>query len=253
MTDALRLAAMFGAGALGGAINSVAGGGSFVVFPTLLFGGIPPVAANATTAVALWPAGISSAIAYRKNLPDDRRMLGVLALASALGGGLGAVVLLVTSDATFAKLLPLLLLAASLVFTVGPRLSKKEEGAERKLPLVVGALCQLAISFYGGYFGGGMGILMLAVYTLMGMRDIHAMNAFKVVFGILINGVALVAFVVAGAVVYEAVFPVALGSIAGGFAGAVLARRVDPVHVRRFVLLVAWSLTAVFAYRAILK
>ena len=252
MTDALRLAAMFGAGALGGAINSVAGGGSFVVFPTLLFGGIPPVAANATTAVALWPAGISSAIAYRKNLPDDRRMLAVLSLASALGGGLGAKVLLVTSDATFAKLLPLLLLGASVVFTFGPRLSKKE-GAERKLPLAVGALLQLAISFYGGYFGGGMGILMLAVYTLMGMRDIHAMNAFKVVFGILINGVALVAFVVAGAVVYDAVLPVAVGSIAGGFAGAALARRVDPIHVRRFVLVVAWSLTAFFAYRAILK
>lgn len=252
MTDALRFAALFGAGVLGGAINSVAGGGSFVVFPTLLFGGIPPVAANATTAVALWPAGISSAIAYRQNLPDDRKMLAVLALASAVGGGVGAKVLLVTSDATFAKLLPLLLLVASAVFTFGPSLSEKE-GDERKLPLVAGALLQLAISFYGGYFGGGMGILMLAVYTLMGMRDIHAMNAFKVVFGILINGVALVAFVVAGAVVYEAVLPVALGSIVGGFAGAALARRVDPVHVRRFVLVVAWSLTAFFAYRAILK
>lgn len=246
-----EIAFLFGAGALGGALNSVAGGGSFVVFPSMLVGGVAPVAANATTAVALWPAGVSSAFAYRKDIPRDRRLLAVLSIASALGGGLGAKLLLVTSDETFVRILPWLLLVASAVFTFGPRLSKRDRGL--RLPLVVGGLVQLVISSYGGYFGGGMGILMLATYTLMGMRDIHAMNGLKTVLGTLINGVAIIAFFAAGKVVMSAAVPVALGSIVGGFGGAALARRVEAKRVRAFVLVVAWTMTAYFFYRAIRK
>jgi uncharacterized membrane protein YfcA len=110
-------ALLFVAGAVGGAINSVAGGGSFLVFPSILLAGVPPVAANATTAVALWPAGVTSTIAYRKDLPRDRTTLLVFALTSAVGGTAGAVLLLSTSDITFTRILPLLMLAASAVFT----------------------------------------------------------------------------------------------------------------------------------------
>src|SRR5262249_30941085 len=128
-----------------------------------LFSGIPPVAANATTTAALWPAGISSTYAYRKDLPADKKTLVLFAIMSALGGGLGAVLLLVTSDETFTKILPWLLLAASIVFTLGPRLhGLTRDGASFRVPLAAGAIVQLAISIYGGYFGGGMGILMLA-------------------------------------------------------------------------------------------
>jgi len=252
-------ALLFAAGAAGGALNSVAGGGSFIVFPTVLFAGVPPVAANATTAAALWPAGLASSVAYRKELPRERTTLVVLALASALGGALGAKLLLVTSDQTFAKLIPWLLLAASAVFTFGPRVSARlskttaEEGsahAPRRLPLALGALVQLLIASYGGYFGGGMGILMLATFTLMGMTHIHQMNALKIILGILINGAANIAFFAAHKVHLDVAIPVAVGSIAGGWAGAAWARTIDPKRVRLAVMIFAWSLTAYFFVRA---
>jgi uncharacterized protein len=240
---------VFVAGALGGALNSVAGGGSFIVFPAMLLTGIPPVTANATTTAALWPAGFGSFVAYREHLPKDRRTTIVLSLASVIGGGFGARLLLVTSDETFSKILPWLLLAASLVFSFGPRLA----GTKRRVPLVVGAIVQLVISSYGGYFGGGMGILMLATFTLMGMTHMHEMNALKVVLGLLINGMAIVLFLVAGKVVLAVAVPVAIGSIAGGFVGAAVAKRIAPARVRTFVLVFAWALTAFFFYRVLRK
>jgi uncharacterized membrane protein YfcA len=241
-------ALLFAAGTLGGMINSVAGGGSFIVFPSLLVVGVPPVTANATTAVALWPAGVASTIAYRKDLPKERRTLAVLALASAVGGALGAILLLSTSDQTFTKILPLLMLAASVVFTLGPRLSKRKSAA--RMSLVIGALVQLAISSYGGYFGGGMGILMLATFTLMGMTHLHTMNGLKTLLSVLINGAANIAFLVAHKVVFDVATPVALGSIVGGWFGASVARKMDPKYVRGFVLVFAWSLTVWFFVQA---
>jgi uncharacterized protein len=238
---------LFVAGALGGALNSVAGGGSFIAFPTMLFAHVPPVAANATTAVALWPAGLTSLAAYRKHLLEqEKRTLIVLAIASALGGGLGAKLLLVTSDETFAKLVPFLLLVASLVFTFGPRLS---QGKKRHVPLAVGALVQLVIASYGGYFGGGMGILMLAAMTLMGMDHMHRMNALKVVLGLIINGVALVFFLSSGKVDLAIALPTTLGALLGGWMGADIARRIDPKKVRTGVLVFAWCLTIFFFLR----
>ncbi|HVJ95048.1 MAG TPA: sulfite exporter TauE/SafE family protein, partial [Labilithrix sp.] len=264
MDGALASVALFFAGAAGGALNSVAGGGSFIVFPTMLLAGIPPVTANATTTVALWPAGLASAGAYRPHLPKSRWTLGVLCAMSLLGGGFGAKLLLVTSDTTFARILPALMFAAAAIFTFGPRLTSRVRKTPISLDaggfemasgrhLLFGAALQLVISTYGGYFGGGMGIMMLATFTLMGMSHMHEMNALKVVLGILINGVALIAFIEAGKVVTSVAIPVALGSIAGGWLGAALARRVAPAKVRRIVLLVAWSLTLWFFYRALRK
>jgi uncharacterized membrane protein YfcA len=185
-------------------------------------------------------------------------VLAVLGGASAVGGLAGARLLLVTSDATFVKLLPLLMLAASAVFTLGPRVSRKAAGASDAsdgigMGLLPAAVLQLVIATYGGYFGGGMGILMLATFTLMGMRHMHAMNALKVVLGVLINGVAVVAFVVAAKVAFAEAIPAAVGSIAGGFVGAAVARRIDAKKVRGFVLVFAWSLTAWFAVRALAR
>jgi uncharacterized protein len=245
--------ALFIAGVAGGALNAVAGGGSFIVFPTMLLSGaVAPVAGNATTAVALWPAGLTSAMAYREHLPRDRGpTLAILAGASALGGGLGAKLLLVTSDETFVRLLPVLMFIAAMIFSVGPRWTKRK--SQSRLPVAVGVLVQLAIATYGGYFGGGMGIMMLATMTLMGMTHMHEMNALKVILGTLVNGVALVGFILAGKVVWAAATPVIAGGLIGGWAGASLARRVDPKHVRKVVLAVAWGLTAWFTYGALRK
>jgi uncharacterized protein len=242
-------ALLFVAGAVGGAINSVAGGGSFLVFPSILLVGVPPVAANATTAVSLWPAGVSSTIAYRKDLPRERRTLIVFALASALGGAAGALLLLSTSDLTFTRILPLLMLAASAVFTFGPRMAKLRGG--RHMPLAAAAVVQFLISSYGGYFGGGMGILMLATFTLMGMTNLHAMNGLKTLLGMLINGAANIAFFIAHKVVIDVAIPVAIGAIVGGWFGAAVARTMRPARVRIFVLIFAWGLTAWFFVRAL--
>lgn len=241
-------ALLFAAGIVGGAVNSVAGGGSFLVFPSMLLVGVPPVAANATTAVALWPAGVASTVAYRKDLPREGTSLAVLALASAIGGTGGAVLLLKTSDQTFTKILPLLMLAASAVFTLGPRVARRKNGGH--MPLALGALVQLVISLYGGYFGGGMGILMLATFTLMGMTNLHSMNGLKTLLGMLINGAANIAFFIAHKVVYDVAVPVAIGSIVGGWFGAAIARKIHPNRVRMFVLVFAWGLTAWFFVQA---
>ena len=241
---------LFAAGVAGGAVNAVAGGGSFIVFPSLLLVGVPPVAANATTAAALWPAGIASTVAYRKDLQSDRRSLVVLSIASAIGGALGAMLLLRTSDQTFTKILPLLMLGASAVFTAGPRLSQRRKAGH--LSLATGAFVQLLISSYGGYFGGGMGILMLATFTLMGMTNLHSMNGLKTVLGVFINGAANIAFFVAHKVVVSVALPVAIGSIVGGFGAAALARKLDPKKVRKLVLVFAWALTAWFFAKAFL-
>ncbi len=247
MTLAVRVL-LFVAAAAGGALNSVAGGGSFVAFPALLFAGVAPVPANATNTIALWPAAVASAVAYRREIRDVRRELIPLGVASLVGGLAGSLLLLRTAERTFVLLIPFLLLFATALFTFGGRIAKKlTRGAHAPLPVAV--VAQFAISIYGGYFGGGMGIMMLAVMTLLGMTHIHKMNGLKNVLGALINGVAVVAFVVAGAVQWSAGVVMVIGGIVGGYAGAAIARRVDPRYVRWLVMAIAWGMTGYFFVR----
>ncbi len=240
-TDAL----LFVAAAIGGAINSVAGGGSFVAFPALLLAGIPPIQANATNTIALWPASAASAVAYRREISDVRREILPLGIASLTGGLAGSLLLLRTSNQTFVLLIPWLLLFAALLFSFGGTFVRRvTRGAQA--PLAVAVIAQAAISVYGGYFGGGIGIMMLAVLSLTGMTDIHRMNGLKTVLTTLINGVAVVTFIVAGAVAWGPGLVMVVGGIAGGYAGASVARRVNPKNVRYLVLMVAWTMTIYF-------
>lgn len=236
---------LFFAAVAGGAINSVAGGGSFVAFPALLFAGVPPVPANATNTIALWPGSLASVLAYRRELGDVKRELFPLAGAALLGGLAGSLLLLRTSESTFVLLIPWLLLFATLLFTFGGAVARKLTHGARA-PLWLAAIVQLAISVYGGYFGGGMGIMMLAVLTLLGMTHIHRMNALKNVLGALINGVAVVAFVIAGAVRWAPGVVMIAGGITGGYAGAAIARRMSPKYVRWVVMGIAWGMTTYF-------
>ncbi len=248
-------ALLFAVAGLAGAQNAVAGGGSFLTFPTLLFLGVPPVAANATNTVALWPGSLASAAAYRRELQGQPRRLVALSLVSGLGGYLGARLLLHTPDASFARLIPWLLLTATLVFAFGPVLAARLRTAgtaaapgapatERLSP--AGMLAQLVISVYGGFFGGGIGILMMAALTMAGLTDVHRMNALKTWLAACINGVAVVTFVVAGAVRGPEAAVMAAGAIGGGYFGAALARRLDARYVRRFVIVVGAALTVYF-------
>lgn len=254
--DPLALASLVLAGAVGGALNSVAGGGSFVVFPTLVLAGITPVSANATTTVGLWPASAASAYAYRRELPKDRRLVAVLAASSLVGGLIGALLLLRTSDTTFARIIPLLIAIAASLFTFGPRLQKairarrpaqQDEGPRS---LAIAALLQLVIATYGGYFGGGMGILMLATFSLVGLSDMHTMNGLKNVLGAVLNGVAIVAFVFAQEIRFAPALAVAVGGVVGGFGGASIARRFPADRVRGAVVVFAWAMVVYFTWRA---
>jgi uncharacterized membrane protein YfcA len=248
VTSGPTAAFLFSAAALGGGINAVAGGGSFVAFPALLFAGVAPVAANATNTIALWPGSVASAIAYRSELRNSRRELVAMGGASLVGGLAGSCVLLRTSNETFVLLVPWLLLFAALVFTWGGAILQRITRRGR-VSLVAAAGLQLFIGIYGGYFGGGAGIMMLAVLSLIGMTDIHRMNAIKSLLATLINGVAVVAFLLAGIVAWTEGPVMIAGAVAGGYAGAAVGRRVRPQRVRNFVLGIAWMMTAYFFLR----
>ncbi|HZU81956.1 MAG TPA: sulfite exporter TauE/SafE family protein [Polyangiaceae bacterium] len=238
---------LFSAAALGGAINSVAGGGSFVAFPALLFAGVPAIPANTTNTVALWPGSAASVVAYRRELGEVRRELLPLGVAALAGGLLGSVLLLRTSEAAFVLLIPWLLLFATVLFSFGGALRARLRDVTAPLPIA--AVAQFCISVYGGYFGGGMGIMMLAILSLLGMSDIHRMNALKTALATLVNGIAVVTFVIARAVYWGPGAVMIAGGVLGGYAGAAAARRTPPAYVRRLVLAIAWSMTAYFFVR----
>jgi uncharacterized protein len=244
MTWALLLAAGFAAGVL----NAAAGGGTFVTFPALVFAGLPPVAANVTSTIALFPGQAMSAWQYRADIRSIRGLpLRAMALVSLMFGALGGLLLLATPERVFAALVPWLLLFATAVFGWGSFL-RKPGGSTRIGPVAVVAV-QAAIAVYGGYFGGGIGFLMLAAMTLFGLSDIHAMNGAKILFATLMNVAAVVVFLFSPAIAWWPALLVGLGGLAGGFAGPLLAKRVPAKAVRGFVVVVGFAMAALFFVR----
>jgi uncharacterized membrane protein YfcA len=247
---------LFFAGTLGGALNSVAGGGSFIAFPALLFTGVPPIPANATNTIALWTAAAASGGAYRKRLDVPRRVMIPLLAASLVGGLLGALLLLKTPAQTFMRVLPWLTLGATLLFAFGKKLAGSRESVieddhEASTAALAGTtLFQLCVAIYGGYFGGGMGIVMLAMLAVLGMTDIHAMNALKSVLGFVINGVAVVTFIVAGAVDWKHGIVMIVGGIVGGYLGALYALKMPQSWIRVFVVLVGAGMAVYFFWKS---
>jgi uncharacterized membrane protein YfcA len=253
----MELILLFAAAFLGGALNSVAGGGSFISFPALVSVGVPSINANATNTMALWPGSIASVGAYRAELArQDRRLVLLLSLTSLLGGLSGAEILLRTPQATFDRLLPWLMLFAVGIFAVGGNLTQalRRRFGERLaaggiLVALIVAVLQFLISVYGGFFGGGIGILMLAALALAGMTNIHTMNGLKVLLATLINGIAVLRFVIAGTIFWQYAVIMIIGAILGGYGGAAYAQRLDPKIVRRFVIAVGVAMTVYFFIR----
>ncbi len=245
---------LFVAGVIGGALNSVAGGGSFVAFPALLFVGVPPIPANASNTVALWTGAAASGGAYRNRLDVPRRVFLPLLAVSFVGGILGAYLLLKTPAHTFLRVLPWLTLGATLLFAFGKKLAGNRASSishDATSAAIAGAAAfQFGVAIYGGYFGGGMGIVMLAMLATLGMTDIHSMNALKSVMGFVINGVAVVTFVVAKAVYWPQAIAMTVGAIIGGYFGAHYAQRVPQLWIRRFVIAVGAGMTVYFFAKA---
>jgi len=242
---------------IAGAINSVAGGGSFLTFPALIFCGLTPLRANTTNTVAIWFGSLASVGAYRNQLGGQRRALITLLITSLVGGLVGALLLLKTPDATFKLLLPWLMLTATLIFILGKHLTAwlrrmvhlDINAPQNIVPFLAGSFLQLVIAIYGGFFGGGIGILMLALLTLLGYEKIHKMNALKTVLSTTINGVAVIAFVGAGVVDWPQALVMIVGSIIGGYGGAMIAQRVSGEIIRRVVIVVGIGMTAYFFVR----
>jgi len=240
---------------LGGAQNSVAGGGSFLLFPTLLVIGMPPVIANATNTAALWPGSIASVFGYREEVGlvwRTQKRLFALVIVSLIGGIIGAALLLGTSSDSFTKLIPFLLLFATLLFAYGNRLSAAVRASTQRLKLPGWAMTallwamQLITAIYGGYFGAGIGIVMLAVLAIWGMKNIHEMNGIKTLLATCINGVAVAYFVANGKVDFPSVLWMIGGAVVGGYFGALLGRLVNPVRMRQFITALAALLTVIF-------
>jgi uncharacterized membrane protein YfcA len=284
------------AAALGGAVNAVAGGGTLLTFPALLWAGQAARVANATSTVALWPGAASSFWAYRRELGSSRREIAMLSVPSFLGGIAGAILLVSTSDAAFSRIVPYLILLATMLFIVQEPLGRwlrrrsadgaedREKGDSPHLPRPTFGRCppsgcsaqmgtvpffpagrqgnavqppptvsrarwasvlaiQFAVGVYGGYFGAGIGILMLAAFGLLGLTNIHHMNALKNLNGMCINGIAAALFVAKGLVRWDIALLMAAGAIFGGYAGAGAARRIGQKNVRRMIILIGLALT----------
>ena len=245
---------LFIAAIIGGTLNAVAGGGSFFTFPALVFTGVAPIIANATSTVAIWPGSVASIGAYRREIAKQPRgILWLLIGTSLIGGALGAVLLLGTPQAFFVALVPYLLLVATLLFAFSPyitaRLRQRTTTSTNKSSwqsLAGVSFAQLVIAIYGGYFGGGIGILMLATLAMMGMENIHEMNAVKAVLASCINGVAVIIFIAKGAVVWPQALLMLVGAIIGGYGGAYYARKIEQKWIRIFVIVVGLALTLYF-------
>ena len=225
-----------------------------ISFPALIALGLPPIIANATNTVGIWPGSVGSIWGFRRELARIPGRMRWLLIPALLGGGAGAVLLRLTSPGTFDRLVPWLLLFAPVVFTLqGPiqRRLGSVEAAHRAGPgwMTAAILAQIAVAIYGGYFGAGMSIMMLSILGLVGMTDILEMSAMTSLLALCINGAAGLLFIQAGMIRWPYAVAMAAGSVFGGYGAAGVARRIGRTHVRRFVILVGLAIAAAMFVR----
>ena len=235
---------LFFAAAIAGTLNAVAGGGSFVSFPVLLFTGVPAVPANATNTVALWPGLAASTVAYLKHLNTPPRLLVPLLVTSVAGGWAGAVLLLKTPQHTFLHLVPWLLLSGTLLFAFGNKIRALAGRAAvaddlRHISwqaITVSSIVEVLVAVYGGYFGAGIGFITLGMLAALGMHDIHAMGAIRTLLAATINVAAVITFIWAGAILWPQCVVMIAGALTGGWFGAHYAQKADPRKMRYVVI-----------------
>jgi uncharacterized protein len=245
---------LFFVAGIAGILNALAGGGSFMSFPALLFTGVPPVQANATNTVALWPGLAASSLAYLKRLDVPKRLLIPLLVTSVAGGWAGALLLLKTPQRTFLHFVPWLLLSGTLLFAFGNKIrtiaGKTAASDDLRIAswraIVVCSGIELVLAVYGGYFGAGIGFVMLGMFAALGMRDIHAMGAIRTLLAAAVNAAAVVTFIAAGAVLWLQFAVMTTGALSGGWFGARFAQKADPQKVRLLVIGVGLAMSAYF-------
>lgn len=246
MTDSLMILA---AGFLAGVLNAIAGGGTFITFPALVAAGLPVVSANATSTVAALPGYLSSAIGFRHEIARiDRRLVLRMTLLTLLGGIIGSALLLLSSNKVFAVLVPFLLLAATVIFLWGGKI-RQWAGAHHEAVKPFGAGTMIPVAIYGGYFNGGLGIVLLALFSLWGMTDLNAMNGLKNWLSFALALIALAIFAAGGQVAWGPAALMGLGTIIGGYLGPALARRLPMPALRALIAAVGFGMTALFFWR----
>ncbi len=236
------------AGYLAGVLNAIAGGGSFLTFPALVWAGVPPITANATSAVAVLPGYLGGAAGFRRELRElSRRQHLQMSLVGLVGGLCGGLLLLVTPAELFSQVVPVLLLLATLMFAFGQQLLARIRNSEHPLPLLPGLF---AVAVYGGYFNGGLGIMLLAMFAAAGMSNMLLMNGLKNWISFVISLISVLAFALAGKVLWLEAVAMMLAATLGGYQGAALSRRLPAHWVKVFVVLVGLIMTAIFFVRA---
>ena len=251
----LKLLAAFLAALTAGAINSVAGGGTMISFPVLLALGVPPILANATNTIGIWPGGFGSIWGFRSEFLKIPKFYRWLLVPCILGGLCGAILLQSTSPELFEKIVPLLIFAATILFIVSPTVRKflqtRNKTLQPKNHVFLAFALQLGVAVYGGYFGAGMSILMLSTLALMGMTDMFEMTAMTSFLSLAVNGTAGLVFIWSGLIVWHYVAVMAVGAILGGYYATGIARRIGAIWIRRFVIFVGLVLAVVMLIRVI--
>jgi hypothetical protein len=253
--DAFQIAALLLTSMAAGGINAVAGGGTLLTFPTLIWIGVPSLVANATSTVGLVPGALSGAWGYRREVRESSKWLAWLLPASFLGGIGGGVLLVGTPPAFFDRIVPFLVLGATMLFMVQDPISKwvQRNATQAGIPHQwIAAGAQFVIAIYGGYFGAGMGILLLSALSLLHLGSIHRMNGLKSLTGAAVNGVASAVFIAKGLVLWKIALLMAGGSILGGYVAADAARKLGQKTIRRIVITVGLVATASLAARRFL-
>lgn len=245
----LDLTILFTAAFLAGVLNAIAGGGSFLTFPALVFTGVPPIPANATSAVAVFPGYLSGAAGFKEELRSyDRRALFTLTGLSIVGGIAGAMLLLVTPSEVFSFVVPWLLLFATLLFAFDKQVRAMTTREAGSGPFGRTA-ATLAVTTYGGYFNGGLGIVLLALFSGLGFRDINLMNGLKNALSFILSGASVATFALAGIIYIQEAALMMVAATIGGYAGARLARRLPVQAVRTIVIVVGLGMTLAFLLR----
>ncbi len=232
-----------------GAINAVAGGGTFFTFPVLLLTGAPPIEANATNKLGLWMGALGSVRGYRTEIASLKNDLKRTLIINLIGGAAGTILLLFLINAQFSHAVPWLLLIATLSFIAGPWLKKLQgtiESSDQLSTSFMSIITQLVVAVYAGFFGAGIGIFLLALYQLFGMNNLHRMNALKVSATLVAHSVSAIIFVVMGRVIWPLAIIMLAGSLAGGYVSALLSKRICVVWLRRFIMVYSSAITLYF-------
>ncbi len=242
---------LFAAGILGGAINAVAGGATLFTFPAFMAAGLSPIAANASSSVALTPGHLSGVLSERRQLPTFDGALWLHVLIAVAGGGVGAILLLWTPDKVFTALVPLLIGLATLIFAFSKQIQsllRPADSSHHDTPLAR-QLTLVPTAIYGGYFGAGMGVMLMAVFSMTSPWAVRTANAVKNLLGAAANWAAIVIFVAQGVIAWPQTIIMLLGAIIGGFTGGKLLSVVPVTWIRRFVIAMGMLMTCVYAYR----